>query len=155
EYGSVPASLFIVGKQLGDAEFEYGEELDSRVVVSPWSGPLARSLPAVLGCTILLIAIAFCLRQRRSSLTEPTACRRFGAAILTTLGTVLLFAPVFSPQYVLWLLPGVLLLIGVSNWIVGAAVILGLCIQIQFPIIEGLPPSVKDWALAGVLVVRN
>ena len=68
---------------------------------------------------------------------------------------ILLTSVVFSPQYVLWLLPVLLPLIGRSGWIAVAGIACGLCIQLQYPLVEGLPASLRELCLVPIFAVRD
>ena len=155
EYGSFLGSLLVIARTLGLASF--GAELDSRVLLSETSRLLAQLSPVLMLTFVAIASALFDLRLRRdkSAPSLPRPSPTFVRYVLLIHVVILTTSSVFSPQYVLWLLPVVLPFMSVSRWVVALYVAACLCIQIQHPIIEGLPPAVKEICLAVIFGIRD
>jgi hypothetical protein len=156
EYGSFLGSTLVVARELGLTSFEYDEELDSRVLSSEASRFLVGLAPELILLGVAVAFIKFRARTRPQDdwKSSPPGVLLAGGLLLTHLA-VLLAAPVFSPQYVLWLLPVLLVFVGISGPVVAAGVAVGLCIQVQNPLAEGLPRSIQPACLGVIFVVRD
>src|SRR5262249_53997522 len=147
----------VIGRELGMTSFQYDEELGSRIVYSHASHVLARMANWLLAIGVLAVAARYAWKWKfwRSAQTTPSGCDDLSTSFLMTHLLILLCAAVFSPQYLLWLLPVLLPFVGRSSWIVGTGIIIGMLIQLQFPMVEGLRQPLKEAALSLVFTMRN
>jgi hypothetical protein len=129
----------------------------SQVVAARGAGTLAL-LSGPLAVLLLLLVYALAWRARRSGRLRE---RSLALAVTAALLAFLVPAKVLSPQYMVWLIPGIALL---SGEVPGLAAMLGfvlLATQIEFPslyfdFVDGVPFPVgvvaaRNLALAGAL----
>lgn len=108
------------------------------------------------GLTLATIAaIALTLMVRVGGVSDPHAARLFAAACATTLAATLATGKVFSPQFVVWLLPATLLIAGRygRQAIVATAGVM-LVTQLYFPYRYWELVDLGDRPIA-LLVIRN
>jgi hypothetical protein len=102
EYGSLYSGAQMLSAWVTDNEIDVVRDHAAWATVTPWSARLLSMVLPIQAATILLVCIAF----YRRGMTEGV--RYSGAAILAFIIT----GKVFSPQYLIWLLPFMVVLEG-------------------------------------------
>jgi hypothetical protein len=146
--------VLLVGRSIGAWSFRDGSELDSRVAISE----LSRTVAGVSVPLLLVSSAAVCvwfLRRKVPQDRTAMSSRLVVTSFLLVLCTIYLFAKVFSPQYVVWAIPIVLVVASFSWRAAVSFSVAGVLIQIQFPYLWALDPVRVDPLLSVVLMLRN
>lgn len=108
---STPAGLILVAKVLGLTKVSLNGNYGSINVDSPLADSIIKLLPLIL-ILALVVVIVSCLSCFRSEYARNGAIssESLVAYIIATLLVFIAFGKVFSPQYIIWLLPFVSLL---------------------------------------------
>lgn len=98
---SLGGGLLLIAGQLHWVPVTQEVSFFSSNLVSPWASPIIRSLQPMM---LIAFAIQAIVLWRRWRVAPPTL-RELGSAVAVTLGLFICFNRVFSPQYLIWLLP--------------------------------------------------
>jgi hypothetical protein len=150
EIGSLYSSVLIAAHRFGGLPLSFVMSFGSYNVVSPGSVAAAR-LSGWLLVAALALVYALCLLGRSALRAEP---RLVPVAFLATLLALIAFSKVLSPQYVVWLLPLVPLVL-LSRRALGAVSLVVLWLtQLVYPV--GAAALVRfDALVVLVLLGRN
>ena len=149
EYGSFFGSTLIILRQLGLAQFEYANQLDSLVVVSPISSAAIKLAVTGMAVAVLLVAALFARSRARVD-------TQWVLASSLTIVAVLIAAPVYSPQYnvIVFSVLVVGALLAPHLW--PLAMVYFIVGQIQHPLVETLTnPERREIGRAVVFAIRN
>jgi hypothetical protein len=137
EYGSVYSSIQMLGAKLAGARIDIVRDRAAWSSITPWSATLARAVFPLQTAAILMVWGAFLRRGMREGL------RYSGAAVLALVVT----GKVFSPQYLIWLMPFVAVLDAPiarrGCWIFAA----GCAITLLAPALTAYFPRTSLWVI--------
>jgi hypothetical protein len=138
----------VISHQLGLVHFLWRSELDSIVLYSPLSAVLARITP-------FLILVAVSVVVALSARCDVRDQRRWVLACAAVIMAVLLGSPVYSPQYTVEFFGSAIAAIYLLSNMRLLTLLFCVLIQIQNPVLEGLPSRLRDPAVSLLFVVRD
>jgi hypothetical protein len=150
EIESAPASVALLGDRMGWAPVDVGWSFGSFGVASRWTESLAIGSNA-LSIISLLVAGVLIVRARRVLRSTPAL---LPVAAMTVLLAAIAPGKVLSPQYLVWLVP-LVVLVALDDVLLGAVAFGSLVMTgIEFPALF-LPLSKLDPQAIAVVAVRN
>lgn len=138
---------------LADIPLSIVTSYGSQNISAPGVGVITAMTTGLQVAAVAVVAVVFRLGLRRA--TPPVALHGFVAAVATTLALLVITGKVLSPQFVLWLIPACLLVVGPYGLLAAAATVATLITtQVAFPyhywdLIDLQPAPIA------LLVIRN
>ena len=157
EYASGPGGLLILAGQFGLAEITFGSEMEGLVLVSDGSWVIrALAVKVTAGLLVgLFLWFAYFERDARKLELPRAGARILVLAFLAAIAIALAVLPLFSPQFVVWLLPLAVAASGIRpgfGWVY--IVICGIT-QLIFPFAHSLSGSFQQSVWAVLLPLRT
>lgn len=157
EFETPVSAVLGVLRVSGDSTIRFRKRHGSQEYV----GPLARELLPVVhlieyaGFALVIVLLLLTLRRPPPGL----ALRRAAVTATALIGTLILTSPVLSPQYLLWLAPGLAVgaVVGAPRLLAPLALVAALLTQVEFPFTYRLLFRNPTWDVlpAWVILIRD